>query len=124
MRFLCDMCVSLKVVDWLPSQGHDTVHLRDEGLQRLPNGEIFTKAVSERRIIVTFDLDFGEIAAMSQGRVAGVIIFRLRNPRAKHVIERLSTVLLRAAEALQRGAIVAVEESRLRIREWPIGGES
>jgi len=35
MRILCDMGVSTKVVDWLRDQGHDSVHLRDEGLHRL-----------------------------------------------------------------------------------------
>ncbi len=41
MRFLADMGVSQQVVEWLHTQGHEAVHLRDEGLQRLPNGEIF-----------------------------------------------------------------------------------
>jgi len=38
-----------------------------EGLQRLPNGEIFDQAIAESRIIVTFDLDFGEIVALAKG---------------------------------------------------------
>ena len=50
MRFLADMGVSLGVCDWLRQQGHDVVHLRDQGLQRLPNGEIFAKAANEDRI--------------------------------------------------------------------------
>ena len=36
MRFLADMGVSMRVVDWLRAQGYDTIHLRDEGpMQRL-----------------------------------------------------------------------------------------
>jgi predicted nuclease of predicted toxin-antitoxin system len=30
-------------------------------------------------VIVTFDLDFGEIVALSKGRKTGVVLFRLRN---------------------------------------------
>ncbi|MHB8895163.1 MAG: DUF5615 family PIN-like protein [Candidatus Geothermincolia bacterium] len=41
MRFLADMGVAGRIVDWLRSDGHDVVHFRDEGLHRLPNGEIF-----------------------------------------------------------------------------------
>jgi predicted nuclease of predicted toxin-antitoxin system len=44
------------VVRWLRDQGHDATHLRDEGLQRMPNGEILAKAIAEGRIVVTFDL--------------------------------------------------------------------
>ncbi len=67
MRFLADMGVSNRVVEWLRSKGHDSVHLRDEKLHRLPNGLIFQKAVQEDRIVLTFDLDFAEITALSKG---------------------------------------------------------
>jgi predicted nuclease of predicted toxin-antitoxin system len=53
------MGVSMGVVRWLREHGHDAVHLRDEGLRRLPNGQIFNKAIDEDRIVLTFDLDFG-----------------------------------------------------------------
>jgi predicted nuclease of predicted toxin-antitoxin system len=65
MRFLGDMGVSRRVIEWLRANGHDAVHLRDEGLQRLPNGDIFQKGFAEQRIVLRFDLDFGEILAES-----------------------------------------------------------
>jgi len=34
--------------------GTDATHLRDEGLQRLPNGGIFEKAIAESRVVVNF----------------------------------------------------------------------
>ena len=89
----------------------------------MPNGQIFTKAIDENRVILTFDLDFGEIAALAGGRIASVVVFRLQNARAEHVIERLSSVLEKAIEPLKKGAIVTVEETRLRIRELPMRGE-
>ena len=119
MRFLADMCIDVRVPAWLNSQGHDATHLRDQGLQRLANGGIFEKAIEESRVVVTFDLDFGEIVALSRGRKTGVILFRLRNTRVAFVIQRLSEVIADCAEALKRGAIVIVEESRFRIREFP-----
>ena len=70
-------------------------------------------------VVVTFDLDFGEIVALSQGRKTGVILFRIRNTRVAFVIQRLSEVMGDCADALNQGAIVIVEESRFRIREFP-----
>ena len=122
MRLLCDMGVSMKVVQWLRDRGHDCVHLRDEGLQRLPNGEIFARAIAEDRVVVTFDLDFGDIVATMGGRAASVLLFRLRNARGDHVIERISAALDMAADALESGAIVVVQETHLRIRHLPVGG--
>jgi len=121
MRFLADMGVSMRVVDWLRSKGHDVLHLRDEGLQRLANGKIFQKAKQEDRVVVTFDLDFGEIVAASESRIVSVVLFRLRNSRSPHVISRLEIALNESSQELAEGAILVVEESRHRIRRLPIG---
>ncbi len=121
MRFLADMGVSAKVVSWLREHGHDATHLRDEGLQRLPDREIFGKAVAENRVILTFDLDFGEIAALSEGEKCSIIVFRLRNTRTPHVIARLDSVLAASSSYLEKGAVMVIEETRHRIRRLPVG---
>ena len=124
MRFLADRCVDVRIVKWLLQNGHDATHLRDQGLQRMPNGEIFEKAIREDRIVITFDLDFGEIAALTASRPTSVILFRLKNTRTLHVIERLSSVIERFEDALKRGSILTVEETRCRVRHFPIGVET
>ena len=123
MRFLADMGVSMRVVEWLRSEGHSVKHLRDEDLQRMPNGGIFEKAIDELRVVLTFDLDFSEIAALTGARITSVISFRLRNARAAHVIERLRAVLHASAASLEAGAVVSVEDARHRVRRLPIGSE-
>jgi predicted nuclease of predicted toxin-antitoxin system len=115
------MGVEVRVGTWLREHGHEPVHLRDQGLQRLPNGEIFTKAISENRVILTFDLDFGEIAALARGRKASVVVFRLHNTRTAHVLERLASVLVDCSSILEQGAVVVVEENRHRVRTLPVG---
>jgi len=124
MRFLADMGVSSRVVEWLRNNGHDAKHLREEGLHRMPNGEIFKKAIHENRIIITFDLDFGEIVALSKGKKTSVILFRLHNTRTSHLLNRLSVVLQNSARALEEGAVVVVEESRHRVRYLPLGARN
>ena len=123
MRFLTDMGVSMRIVEWLRDQGHDVVHLREQGLHRLPNGDIFTKAQAEDRVVVTFDLDFGEIVAMCGPRPQGVVIFRLRNTRTPNVIGRLGTVLQESSAALEEGVVVIVEDARHRVRRFPFKPE-
>lgn len=123
MRFLSDMGISQRVVIWLREQSHDATHLRDEGLQRLENGDIVTKASRESRIILTWDLDFAEILALSGSNTVSAVVFRLVNTRSTHVIERLERVLLESAQDLENGAIISVEEGRHRVRLLPIGRE-
>jgi predicted nuclease of predicted toxin-antitoxin system len=85
MRFLADMGISFKTVAWLRVAGHDIVHLRDQGLQRLPDPEILAKAAREDRVVLTFDLDFGELLAAAGTTLPSAIIFRLRNQTAESV---------------------------------------
>jgi len=121
MRFLADMGISQGVVDWLCEAGHDAKHLRTEGLQRMPDDQIFAKASNENRIVLTWDLDFGEIVALLAGKQTSVILFRLHNTRTANVIKRLQKVLEESEKPLAEGAIVVVEDSRHRVRLLPIG---
>ncbi len=120
MRFLADMGVDQRIVDWLRTQGHDAVHLREQGLHRAVDAEIFAKAIAEVRIVLTFDLDFGEILALAGAAVANVILFRLNNTRTPFVQKRLEAVLAADGTALEKGAIIVVEDGRHRIRDLPI----
>src|SRR5579871_6792951 len=99
------MGVSPRVAHWLRENGHDAVHLREQGLQRLADDAIFAKAAIEERIVLTFDLDFTEIVAVSTSKTSA-IVFRLRDTRTDHVIARLAHVIARNAEALETGAII------------------
>ena len=120
MRFLADMGVARGVVAWLRDGGHDVVHLLDEGLERLPDQAVLAKAEAEDRILLTFDLDFGEILALSGQRSGSVVLFRLSSARPEQVIDRLRHVIAEVDAALSEGAIVTAEETRLRVRRLPV----
>ena len=77
--------------------------------------------MAENRVVLTFDLDFGEIAAFSEGEKSSVVVFRLRNIRTSHVISRLDSVLAASSSYLEEGAVMVVEETRHRIRRLPVG---
>ena len=122
MRFLVDMNLATEVAVWLRGQGRDAVHLRELGLQELGDAAVLAKAVAEKRVVLTFDLDFADISAAAAGVRAGVVLFRLRSAQTERMIDRLRTVLASAAaQALEKGAVVIVEPTRLRIRRLPIG---
>jgi predicted nuclease of predicted toxin-antitoxin system len=120
MKFLGDMGIAGSTVRWLQARGYDAKHLRDEELQRLPDDEIFAKAETEKRIVLTFDLGFGDIAAAAGKALPSVIIFRLQDQRPANVNRRLEVVLREAATELKDGAIISVDEYRYRIRKLPI----
>ncbi|MCD5408684.1 DUF5615 family PIN-like protein [Candidatus Bipolaricaulota bacterium] len=111
MKFLADMGISPGTVDWLRGRGHDAVHLHERGWDRLPDPEVLEKARDEGRVLLTHDLDFGQLLALSGAASPSVIVFRLADMRPDSVNRHLDQVLQRAGEDLARGAIISVEES-------------
>ena len=68
MRFLADMGVATSTVRARVAAGHDAVHLSAQGLQRLADDQILVKARDEKRIVITFDLDFGDLLGARPAR--------------------------------------------------------
>jgi len=120
MRFLVDMALSPKTVQFLRELGHEAVRANEVGLARAKDIEIMEYAVSNGMAVITADLDFGEILAYTKRNRPSVIIFRLRDPSPDHVNSLLSSILLHIEEPLKKGSIVIVEDDRVRIRELPI----
>ncbi len=120
MKFLADMGLAQSTVTWLRGQGHDAVHLRELGLQRLDDASIIAKARGEERVILTHDLDFSRIVALSQAKSPSVITFRLDDMRPSRVNHYLAEVLSRLRADLERGALVSVNERGIRMRPIPI----
>jgi predicted nuclease of predicted toxin-antitoxin system len=123
LRFLADMGVSATTVQILRDRGEEAVHLRELALQTLPDEQILAKALIENRIVLTFDLDFGDLLAASAGETPSVILFRMRNQTPRAVTPRLLEVIETCGDALRRGALIVVEDWRYRVRRLPIRGE-
>ncbi|HEX9941064.1 MAG TPA: DUF5615 family PIN-like protein [Thermoanaerobaculia bacterium] len=80
------------------------------------------KARVENAVLLTHDLDFADLLAASGEELPTVIIFRLRSMRPQIVNHYLEIILREHHEALRRGAILSVTDSRIRARPLPLGG--
>lgn len=121
MRFLADAGISPKTVEFLTQLGHEATHVRTLGLQRAPDVVLVDRARADGSVVITFDLDFGDILALGVLDKPSVIIFRLTDERAESVNQRLSVVLDERLTDLQSGALILVEDARYRVRKLPIG---
>jgi predicted nuclease of predicted toxin-antitoxin system len=121
MRFMADAGISPKTVEFLTQLGHEAVHVRTLGLQRAPDVVLVERARADSSVVLTFDLDFGDILALGVLDRPSVIIFRLSDQRADSVNQCLSAVLAERVSDLQSGALILVEDARYRVRKLPIG---
>lgn len=120
IRFLLDMGIAQSTGQFLRSLGHDVVHLREQGLERLTDDRIVAKANEQDRVIVTHDLDFGRIVALSGGAVPSIVTLRLGDMTPVRVNVVLRTAVTEAAESLERGALVTITDRGIRIRTLPL----
>jgi predicted nuclease of predicted toxin-antitoxin system len=96
------------------SLGHDVATVIDDYPQRTLDRDLLELARLEGRILITNDLDFGELVIRERLPHAGVILFRLRSTALSVKIDRLTTVLRDYADQLDQ--FLVVTESGIRVR--------
>lgn len=121
MKCLADMGISPHSVAFLRKLGIEAVHLHELGLDRLPDAEIMAKALQEDYVVLTHDLDFGELLALSGAKLPSVVIFRLQNMTPANVNHYLRVLVDGYQDVLAEGVIISVTEGHLRVRKLPIG---
>jgi predicted nuclease of predicted toxin-antitoxin system len=100
MRWLCDENIPRILVGALRHHGHDVVWIREES-PGMPDADVLALAVGQGRVCLTFDKDFGQLAANTPiPRDSGVVLLRLPPPNSRNLAQ----------------AIVAIVDSR---KDWP-----
>ena len=89
-------------------------------LSHLPDEEIFNIAVKEQRIIITADLDFGRIFALSsKAGQSGLILFREGNLSDSQMQSFMERVLETIPPEKIQDSIIVVEHNRIRVTPLP-----
>lgn len=114
MRLLVNENVSSTVIRELRERGYDVLSVK-ESMRGERDEVILARAERERRIVVTHDKDFGELAIRWRLPAScGVILFRLANSDSVADNERiLETLECRTDWA---GQFSVVTDSRIRMR--------
>lgn len=94
----------------------DVIDIITENKSGLSDEEIVLLAKKERRIIVTFDLDFGEIYHFKEKGKMGVIVLRLEDQTVESVNKTLHKFFMSYAKNVNMNkSLVVLKENKMRI---------
>jgi predicted nuclease of predicted toxin-antitoxin system len=120
MKFLVDMNLSPRWRAILEADGWDSVHWSDIGIASAPDHEIMRLALSESRIVLTHDLDFGATLAATRAAGPSVVQVRTQDVRPQSLAPLLISLLRKYENELNSGALLIVDEAKSRVRLLPL----
>jgi predicted nuclease of predicted toxin-antitoxin system len=120
MKLLIDMNLSPKWVSVLKEAGLQTAHWSNIGRPNAPDYEILAYAKSNGYVVFTHDLDFGSILAATKADCPSVIQIRTQNITPEYLGPLVVSALHQFKKHLEDGAIVTIDQKKLRARILPL----
>ncbi len=120
MKILVDMNLS---PDWrglLERDGIAAIHWSEVGDPRATDREILAWARERDCIVLTHDLDFGHLLALTHAKGPSVIQVRSQDVLPEKIGPLVVQALHQLEERLRAGALVVIEPAKFRLRILPI----
>jgi predicted nuclease of predicted toxin-antitoxin system len=120
VKLLIDMNLSPEWVLALGRAGWEAVHWSSVGLPNAQDQEILEYAKSNGYIVFTHDLDFGTILAATNAEYPSVIQVRAQDVTPAHLAPLVFSALHQFENYLSKGALITIDEKRMRARILPV----
>jgi predicted nuclease of predicted toxin-antitoxin system len=114
-RFLVDVGVGKGIERYLREEGYDTKAVRDID-PRMEDEEIVRTAVSENRIVVTMDKDFGELVYHCSMEHTGVLLLRLEDATGSEKLQVFKYIMENYSSQI-RNCFCVFQNEMFRIRK-------
>ncbi|MGB9721067.1 MAG: DUF5615 family PIN-like protein [bacterium] len=77
MNIIANENVFEPIIEFLKSEGHNVISVRDSHLSGATDEEIYARAVNDNLIILTMDKDFSRIRRFPPERCGGILVIKL-----------------------------------------------
>ncbi len=115
MKLKLDENMPASAAVYLRDVGYEADTVVEEGLRGVDDGTLNRVAMSEWRILLTYDADFADIRSYPPGSHAGIVIFRLQDQRWAALKERLQELVESGVLSRLNAGLAVVTESRIRM---------
>lgn len=119
MKLLANENVPRLTIEALRAAGHDLLWARTD-MGGSQDEDVLSRAQAERRILLTHDKDFGDLAFHAGlPATCGIVLIRLGHLLPEEIAQR--TVQALGSRSDWEGHLSVVEEHRIRMRPLPAG---
>jgi predicted nuclease of predicted toxin-antitoxin system len=120
MNLVFDMNLSPKFPEFFRKIGYEAVHWSKVADVRTSDIDIVRWAAERNYVILTNDLDFGEILTKYQFRRPSVIQVRRENLQPENLFDILEKVFADFQTEIELGALIIIGEEKVRCRLLPL----
>lgn len=117
MKFKIDENLPLEYAPILRAAGFAADTVADENLCGVADLVLAERTRSERRVLITLDLDFANIRSYPPAAHAGIVILRPRAQDKLALIALLNSLIPALKQASPEQQLWIVEEDRIRFRK-------
>lgn len=117
LKFLADECVGLPTIDLLRNLGYSVLTVKELKLGGKDDFGILKCAIKQRRILVSEDLDFGNIILYPPKLHHGIILLRFRHRLEDSIHAVLSGLLNELTSKDFKKTLIIVDPGKYRIRK-------
>jgi len=121
VKLLLDMNMAPEWVTYLTAEGFDAIHWGAVGAPDSKDAVLMSWAREHERIVVTHDLGFSALLALSRARGPSIVLMRTQDVLPASLGKLLVRILRTHRTVLMSGAILSVDETASRIRILPLG---
>ena len=120
MKLLLDMNLPPHWGAKLSNLGLEAIHWSSVGAPNAVDIEIMNYANEHDLVVITHDLDFSAILAVTQGKKPSVVQIRTVDLRWETIGDALVVALRQTTQELEEGALLTFDPKRTRLRILPL----
>ena len=124
MKLLVDMNLSPRWIELFTDAGMDAVHWSSVGRANAPDSEIMSYAEANGCVVLTQDLDFSAILAVTHGNKPSVIQIRSEDLDLAKIGKQVVAAIVQMNAELDQGALLTIDPKRTRLRILPLPSKS
>jgi len=117
-KILADECIHQDLIRALIKAGFNVLMASEANLKGASDDSVFNYAVKTKRVLLTFDREFGNFFRFNIGKSAGVVIVLIDRLEKKEIIKNTRSFLKDVKQKDLKGKLVIISKTKARIRSF------